>query len=273
LKGDANRIRQAEAILRDTDFTKRRDGVKEISPIDIETLKVPTSESELPASISISHDSPENSQALADVSVYVSQFLAKCNPHVGRPGPVCPFVPSSLKANVLRLVAVDTTADTTCEDIAQLVLWMKSLFLKMEPQTGRASLNKAIVIIFPKLITTQQRLAVDVVQESLKEKFVEDGMMLGEFHRCNASSGLRNTNWFPLRTPHPCLALRFMVPTDIPFLTPSKYDASKVQRFCNYFLRTFEKDDSVHVEQARIMLQKLSLTNSSVVSGGASVKN
>lgn len=251
------RVKQAESILHDTDFLKRRDGTKSTNTIDVEGLAVPTCEQDLPSSISISHDLPENSQALADISVYASQFLAKCNPHVGRPGPVCPFVPVSLKHDLLRLIAVNTTAETTEKDIAQLVLWIKSLFMKMEPTSGKLALHKAVILVFPNLVTTQQRNSIDVAQESLKEKFVEDGMMLGEFHRCNAASGLRNENWFPLRTPHPCLAMRFMVPGDIPFLTPAKYEQGKIQRFCKYFLRNFEKDSSVHVEQARLTLEKL----------------
>jgi len=118
----------------------------------------------------------------------------------------------------------------------------------------------AAIIIFPNLVTTAQRLTIDAVQEALKERFVEDGMMLGEFHRCNTSAGLRNENWFPLRTPHPCLAMRFMVPSDIPFLIPSKYDEAKIRRFCTHFLRLFQNDSSVHVEQAKLYLEKTAQT-------------
>eukprot|EP01098_Paradermamoeba_levis_P004149 TRINITY_DN17_c0_g1_i1.p1 TRINITY_DN17_c0_g1~~TRINITY_DN17_c0_g1_i1.p1 ORF type:complete len:329 (+),score=67.46 TRINITY_DN17_c0_g1_i1:55-1041(+) len=260
LRRDINRVRQAEAILKDTDFSKRRDGAKDVPVVDLENLHVPTSITELPPTITIASESPENAQALADISVYVSQFLAKCHPMVGRPGPVCPFVPTSLKSNILRLVVVNTTHDATPRDVAQLVMLMKSLFKKMEPQSGKMALNKGIVLIFPNLVTTQQRLTIDAVQEALKERFVEDGMMLGEFHRCNASPGLRNENWFPLRTPHTCLAMRFMVPSDIPFLIPSKYDAGKIQRFCSHFLRLFQNDSSVHVEQAKLYLEKTAQT-------------
>ena len=36
----------------------------------------------------------------------------------------------------------------------------------------------------------------------------------------NNNSGLRNPNFYPLRTPYPCLAIRHMVSTDIAFMTP-----------------------------------------------------
>merc|ERR1719215_2178330 len=39
---------------------------------------------------------------------YVREFLAKPHPVVGRPGPVCPFVPKSLKLNVVKFSVVRT---------------------------------------------------------------------------------------------------------------------------------------------------------------------
>ena len=48
------------------------------------------------------------------------------------------------------------------------------------------------------------------------------------------SAGLRNPNFFPLRTPHPCLVIRHMVPTDIVFMT--KYPPQKRMRFLAAYL-------------------------------------
>ena len=65
------------------------------------------------------------------------------------------------------------------------------------------------------------------MQKELKPFFVEKGLMIGEFHMANNMStkpltniqinyfyligGLRNPNFYPLRTPYPCLAMRYMV--------------------------------------------------------------
>ena len=63
-------------------------------------------------------------------------------------------------------------------------------------------------------------MLIDEVQQELKGKFIEKGLMIGEFHKANNSSGLRNPNFYPLRTPYPCLAIRYMVASDIAFMTP-----------------------------------------------------
>ena len=63
--------------------------------------------------------------------------------------------------------------------------------------------------------------------------------MLGEFHRYNNSPGLRNPEFFPLRTPYPSLAMRYMVPSDLPFLSPDKYPPRLRVAFLESFLSRF----------------------------------
>ena len=53
--------------------------------------------------------------------------------------------------------------------------------------------------------------------------FVERGLMIGEFHSANNATGLRNSSFYPLRTPYPCLAVRHMVPGDFVSALLSKF--------------------------------------------------
>ena len=46
------------------------------------------------------------------MACYLRYFLAKPHPHVGRKGPVCPFVPKSLKKNILYLTVVRESPTT-----------------------------------------------------------------------------------------------------------------------------------------------------------------
>ena len=55
-----------------------------------------------------------------------------------------------------------------------------------------------------------------MIKVNLKKK----GYMIGEFHMVNNTSGLRNKNFYPLRTPYPSLAIRHMVSSDIAFMSP-----------------------------------------------------
>jgi len=66
------------------------------------------------------------------------------------------------------------------------------------------------------------RQVIDGVQLALKPEFLAKGLMVGEFHRLNNACGLRNSSFYPLRTPSPCLAVRKIVPTDLAFMSPAK---------------------------------------------------
>merc|ERR1740117_1819468 len=77
---------------------------------------------------------------------------------------------------------------------------------------------------------------IDGTQAALKEDFVSRGLMLGEFHLLNNSSGLRNPAFFPLRTLCPTLAIRHMVPTDLVFLSADKYSTHKRAAFLRSYI-------------------------------------
>ena len=68
------------------------------------------------------------------------------------------------------------------------------------------------------------------------------GLMLGEFHMRNNQPGLRNDDFFPLRTPIPCLAVRHMVPTDLAFLNVERYELTLRIKFLTSFLAVFGGD-------------------------------
>ena len=81
--------------------------------------------------------------------------------------------------------------------------------------------------------------------------------MLGEFHNRNNSPGLRNKNFYPLRTPLPCLAIRHMVPTDIAFLDVDSYELNLRIAFLQSFLKVFGEEKHKEVETARNALNKI----------------
>merc|ERR1712023_588819 len=93
--------------------------------------------------------------------------------------------------------------------------------------------------MFPDITLDQTELCIDGVQSACKPFFVRRGLMLGEFHLRNNSPGLRNKNFFPLRTPLPCLAIRHMVPSDIAFLDVESYDLTLRVSFLKSFLNVF----------------------------------
>ena len=71
----------------------------------------------------------------------------------------------------------------------------------MEPIKGAARAFKAAIFIFPDISLDQTTECIDGVQEICKPFYVRQGLMLGEFHLRNNSTGLRNQHFYPLRTP------------------------------------------------------------------------
>jgi len=188
---------------------------------------------------------------------YVREFLAKPHPDVGRRGPVCPFVPLSLKKNTLYLSVVRTPGGKV--DRASMETMIKGFaesFNKLEPTTGKLRPYKAVILIFPDIAVEDAPDLIDGVQYACKGDFVSRGLMLGEFHLANNACGLRNPNFYPLRTPFPSLAIRHMVPTDFVFMKLDAYPLSTRVKFLESFLAVFgeetEKKEVVAAKEALV---------------------
>ena len=110
----------------------------------------------------------------------------------------------------------------------------------LEPTVGRLATYKAVILIFPDVPLDRAHHCIDLVQQKLKPLFVRKGLMLGEFHKRNNASGLRNAQFYPLRTPTPALAIRKIVPSDVVFLNLDKYDARLKVDFLTAFLKQFD---------------------------------
>lgn len=156
------------------------------------------------------------SAPLPTIVSWVREFLAQPHPELGRTGPVCPFTPLALGLDTIWLTEV-ADPDPDPERMAELIAHYRGLFLEIEPRSGAAAVNKSILIVFPNL-GVDGASVVDRIQAENKGGFVELGLMLGEFHAHNSSPGLRNPDFFPLRSPVPMLAIRHMVESDLPFL-------------------------------------------------------
>lgn len=153
---------------------------------------------------------------LRGILAWVREFLARAHPDLGRSGPVCPFTPAALALDTIWLAEIGG-GEADAARIADLVGLYRDLFLELEPREGSGAINKAMLLVFPSLGADGAR-AIDAVQAELKPRFVDVGLMLGEFHADNDSPGLRNPDFRPLRSPIPMLAIRHMVESDLPFL-------------------------------------------------------
>jgi hypothetical protein len=175
---------------------------------------------------------------LIEVMDWVKNFLAKSHPELGRSGPVCPFVPHALKSNSIQL-AVIRADNLQQQQVEELVKSYRDIFLQTEPRDRETGLSKAFLLIFPDIDMENTAKRIDAVQQKLKPFFVEEGLMLGEFHKRTESGGLHNPNFRPLRSPIPILAIRFMTEFDLPFLIGGD-DVHLRIRYIEAYLQQFE---------------------------------
>jgi hypothetical protein len=188
----------------------------------------------------VSRDRPP--QELADLQYktqildWVKNFLAKPHPDLGRSGIVCPFVPRTLQLNTVQTIVIHTQGLEE-QQIEDVVKDYRNHFLVMEPQRGELAIYKAIMLIFPDISEPEDTALIDRIQQRLKIYFVEEGLMIGEFHQYNDSPGLHNPNFKPLRSPIPMLAIRFMTESDLPFLSRLSDQPQVRIQYLNAYLR------------------------------------
>lgn len=186
-----------------------------------------------------------NHDALVETGRWVRNYLAMPHRDLGRTGTVCPFVPEALELDTVWLTVVHTSRAER-EQVERVVAGGVDLFLGLEPRAGERSLFKALLIIFPRIAQEEAADFIDGVQRRLKPVFVERGLMLGEFHRHNATPGIYNPAFNPLRSPVPMLAIRSMVESDLIFLTRDFDPPGLRVRFLTAYLERLGKKLSLN---------------------------
>ncbi|MEU6895571.1 DUF6875 domain-containing protein [Streptomyces sp. NPDC046557] len=157
-------------------------------------------------------------QACAGIARWAVEYLTLPHAQLGRPGPVCPYVASSLAHNGLHAV-VWPGAPRHEHEITSALHTYRNWFTRTSQPPGSPR-NRALLILFPELQPQDLSWAIDGVQRLVKTEFVLHGVMIGEFHDGPPSApGLWNPDFRPLNSPVPMLVLRAMVPSDLPFLT------------------------------------------------------
>lgn len=171
---------------------------------------------------------------MGSVLGWIRGFLARPHPQLGRPGLVCPFVPTALALDTIWMAEVPE-ASPSFERISAIITEYRNVFLEMEPTSGPEAMEKVFLVVFPSLGANGSDV-IDKVHASLKRYFVEIGLLVGEFHAANEGPGLRNPDFRPLRCPVPMLAIRHLVESDLPFLTRDFYSPQERSSFLRSYL-------------------------------------
>ena len=153
--------------------------------------------------------------ALHTVADWIRTFVATPNKDLGRPGPVCPFVPGGLERKTLWL-APERIAHQSVRDVVELMNGYRRLLLRARRIGGDDTNYKAIVVVFTDLSPDRARDYFDdaQIQHLKRRSYVEDGVVLGEFHERNEGSAIRNPSFQPFKSPAPFLLMRHAVVSD-----------------------------------------------------------
>lgn len=169
--------------------------------------------------------------AVENVSEWVQRFLFNPHPELGRSGVVCPFAEPAMRKNVFWF----TLYRGQRPDGGQVVERMRhnrEAFLELVPGKPRDDGYKTLLTVFPDLPLEEAPVLIDGVQRVLKQEFVAQSLMFGQFHLLCQEPGLHNQDFRPLQAPVPMLVIRHMVSSDIPFL---KDDPALVEKYLQYF--------------------------------------
>jgi hypothetical protein len=181
---------------------------------------------------------------LSTVLGWLRDYVGKPSPHIGRSGPVCPFVPAALNAMTLRF---RFRYEIDCHDatgIRTLITNELRAFRQATkpPRASAASSLDAWLVVLPDADETGWA-GIDEVYLSLKSIAVGHGLMIGQFHPACAERAVRNPVFPVSRSPLALFAVRHIAPHDVMFLHQEKhwFEAYQ-QRFGEHFDRGTVRD-------------------------------
>lgn len=193
----------------------------------------------------------DNIDAIRSCCEWILNYLAQPHGDLGRSGNVCPFAAPAITKDTLRIAVVRLSdAMDRKTQITDAITEYRHAFLCLGGSHD-IQILQAMLILFPDVQPHEASDLIDASKEELKASFVEQGLMLGEFHANNQSPGLHNPAFKPLRSDIPMLAIRRMVATDYVFLDRADYDAETRLQYLERYLKVAVIADSKRKELER----------------------
>lgn len=109
-------------------------------------------------------------------------------------------------------------------DVTELMNSYRRLLLRTRPTEGDGVSYKALVVVLTDVSAERAKNYMDDVQiQDLKRlSYVEDGVVIGDFHARNEGAAIRNPSFRPFKAPVPFLLMRHAVLSDWMFLLDNK---------------------------------------------------
>jgi uncharacterized protein DUF6875 len=187
---------------------------------------------------------------LRQIATWAVEYLNAPHQQLGRHGPVCPYTRLSMDHNCFLLASAGAERDV--QSIGSTVDRYRQWFMGLLEQSEEVREHLlTILVVLPGFDRTDSG-PLDALQSRLKDAFVRDGLMIGQFHPRCMQRGLWNEDFRPLRAPIPLLAIRRMVASDLPFLLDRASHLSA-------YLNRFAPDIPSHVR--RLLVARIAKTS------------
>ncbi|MGY1696048.1 DUF6875 domain-containing protein [Geodermatophilus sp. SYSU D00814] len=152
--------------------------------------------------------------ALRAVADWIRTFVVEPHEELGRPGPVCPFVPTSVARQRLWLAA-EQVGDGGAPRVVEVVEDHKRRLLEAAADDDTYDV---VVVVFPDLPAERaEGVFGEVLQQIAVPSYVEDGIVFGPFYEGNRSTAIYNDGFRPFQSPVPFLFVRHGVVGDWKF--------------------------------------------------------
>lgn len=149
---------------------------------------------------------------------WVYDYVSEPHRDLGRAGPVCPFVPPALKDGSLFYSVRYDVAGNDRESITRTLAAEMDEFDATTPPLPRTGIQLRSRLVSYPLLELEGWRALDDAYLNLKDRAVQRGLMIGQFHPACEESAIRNQAFRVSRAPHALVAMRRMAPHDILFL-------------------------------------------------------
>lgn len=164
---------------------------------------------------------------------WLQLYTTRPHPHLGRPGPVCPFTTAMTRANSLVPYTYPWPGDGDLPVLIHALRAALELFPTLPWPDGARDL-RVLAVLVPGLPPSQWHLS-DEAQRAVQHQALHNGLMIGQFHPACPEPGVHNPGFPAHRSPLPTFAIRHMTLHDVRFLhrDPRSFAAYR-QRFAHH---------------------------------------
>lgn len=156
-------------------------------------------------------------EALKAVSDWITTFILQPNAELGRPGTVCPFMPTSVERQRTWL-APEHIGDGGATDVIERMNSYKRRLLDLGSPDGGEINYDVITVVFTDLPADRAPgLFDEVLAEIAAPSYAEHGIVFGPFFDGNRATAIYNDGFRPFQSPVPFLFVRHGVVSDWKF--------------------------------------------------------